>query len=104
MKQPLFDMEMCIIGETKTPKKDIEKKIKAMGGKIVSQIHDGLAAVISTAKDVNRAYDDDIRDAFMRGIQVVPEEILDEVIVCDDPIQLIIAQDMSKRGKDVSFF
>lgn len=103
-KQPLFDMEICIIGEIKLPKKDIEKKIKAMGGKIASQIHDGLAAVISTAKDVNRAYDDDLREAFMRGIQVVPEEFLEDVIMCDDPIQLIVRMDMSNRGKDVSFF
>lgn len=94
-------MEICIIGETNKPRDVIENKIRAMGGKITRNVHDYLGVIISNAKEVSRGYDDDIRGAKIRGIQVVPENFLDQVMSCDDPIQLIVQMDMSERGKDV---
>ena len=41
-------MEFVILGKTTRPKDEIKKEIKKMGGKVVTNIHDRLAAVIST--------------------------------------------------------
>jgi poly [ADP-ribose] polymerase len=41
-------MEFVILGKTAKPKDEIKKEIKKLGGKVVTNIHDRLAAVIST--------------------------------------------------------
>jgi NAD-dependent DNA ligase len=40
-------MEFAILGKTTRPRDEIKKAIKNMGGKVVTNIHDRLAAVIS---------------------------------------------------------
>jgi NAD-dependent DNA ligase len=42
-------MEFVILGKTTRPKNEIKKEIKKLGGKVVTNIHDKLAAVISTS-------------------------------------------------------
>jgi NAD-dependent DNA ligase len=41
-------MEFVILGKTTRSKDEIKKEIKKLGGKVVTKIHDRLAAVIST--------------------------------------------------------
>lgn len=100
IKQPLFDMDFYFIGETKQPKNEIIKKIRLMGGKIATRIHNGLTAVISNVDKVKEV-ESDMKDALLHTIQVVPEEFLDEVMD-NDPIELIVKKDLSGRGGDVS--
>ncbi|XP_055303145.1 poly [ADP-ribose] polymerase-like [Sitodiplosis mosellana] len=97
-KQPLFDMEFCIVGETGISQEDIEKKIEAMGGKITSKVHTSLAAVISNANEVKN-YSELIKDAFIHRIQVIPDDFLNEVME-NDPIEVIVKNDLTKWGKD----
>lgn len=95
-------MEFLIVGETKKPLEHIVHKIRLMGGTIAQNMHSSLAAVISTSEQVDEAKGD-IKEAFFRRIQVIPEEFLDEVIDYYDPIALIVKNDLSAWGKDVSF-
>lgn len=105
-KQPLFDMEFYLFGETRMPREEVEYKIRAMGGKIASKVHTHLAAVISNAKEV-KEHNEVIKEAFMHRIQVIPDDFLDEVMD-NDPVLLIVKKDLSNWGKDVcslsSFF
>lgn len=98
-EQPLFDMEFVIIGETRMAREDIEYKIREMGGKIVSTVHENLTAVISNASEVNGCTEM-IKKAFMHRIQVISDDFLDEVMD-NDPIELIARKDLSEWGKDV---
>jgi NAD-dependent DNA ligase len=41
-------MEFVILGKTTRSKDELKKEIKKLGGKLVTNIHDRLAAVIST--------------------------------------------------------
>ncbi|XP_055303260.1 poly [ADP-ribose] polymerase-like [Sitodiplosis mosellana] len=97
-KQPLFNMEFFIVGATKLPRKDIEHKIQAMGGKMASRIHGYLAAVISNAEEVQIG-EGMIREAFIQRIQVISDDFLNEVMD-HDPIEVIARSDLSKWGKD----
>jgi NAD-dependent DNA ligase len=48
-------MEFVILGKTTKPKDELKKDIKKLGGKVVTNIHDKLAAVISTTGKIVRA-------------------------------------------------
>ena len=100
-KQPLFGMDFCIVGETNMPREDIENKIEAMGGKITTKVHAELAAVISNAEEMKN-FSEMIKEAFMHRIQVVPDSFLNDVMN-NDPIEVIVKNDLSEWGKDVSF-
>jgi NAD-dependent DNA ligase len=52
---PLKNMEFVILGKTTKPKDELKKDIKKLGGKVVTNIHDKLAAVISTTGKIVRA-------------------------------------------------
>jgi NAD-dependent DNA ligase len=41
-------MEFVILGKTTRPREELKNEIKRLGGKVVTKIHDKLAAVIST--------------------------------------------------------
>ncbi|XP_055300545.1 poly [ADP-ribose] polymerase-like isoform X2 [Sitodiplosis mosellana] len=91
-------MEFFIVGATKLPRKDIEHKIQAMGGKMTSTIHGYLAAVISNAEEV-QVGEGMIREAFIQRIQVISDDFLNEVMD-HHPIEVIARSNLSKWGKD----
>ncbi|XP_031628741.1 poly [ADP-ribose] polymerase-like [Contarinia nasturtii] len=97
-KQPLFNMEFFIVGDTKYPRNVIEHKIRAMGGRLVSEMHSRLAAVFSNEDVVNKGGEDIMR-VFILRIQVISDELLDSFLE-NDPIELIAKSDLSKWGKD----
>lgn len=99
MKQPLFDMEFFIIGETERTQNEIEHKIKQMGGRLADKVHANLAAVISNGNEINQV--ETVMEVAKRyGIHVVPEKFVDDV-KDSDPVQLIITMDLSNWGQDV---
>lgn len=98
-KQPLFGMEFFIIGENKKPQIDIANQIQVLGGKIASRIHSRIAAIISNVNEVEKV-GGPMTNAQLHGIQVVPEEFLDEV-PNGDPCELIAEKNISKWGRDV---
>ncbi|XP_031638809.1 poly [ADP-ribose] polymerase 1-like [Contarinia nasturtii] len=96
--QPLCNMEFFIVGDTKQPRNVIEHKIRMMGGRLASEIHSRLAAVISNADVVNKG-GEDIHPAFLHRIQIISDELVGSFLE-NDPIELIIGNDLSKFGKD----
>lgn len=92
-------MEFAIIGKTKLPKDEIKKQIQRMGGKLGTSIHANLAAVISTEKDVERL-GSRMEEAKQHGIQVVPEDFLDDV-KGGGAISFIVSKSLCDWGTDV---
>lgn len=92
-------MEFVLVGNLKAPRAEIEEKIKNLGGKVVSDVHNGIAAVISTRNAV-QTMNAQILEAKLYGIQVVSEDFLTECPVLD-PIQLIIMTSICDWGQNV---
>lgn len=93
-------MEFCVIGKLERSKDEIKSKIEKLGGKLVSSVHEKLAAVISTENEVEKM-NDKMEKAKTFGIQVVPVKFLDEV-KGDNAIKYIKTQSICDWGTDVS--
>lgn len=94
-------MEFVIVGKTEKSKDEIKKVIQKMGGKMGTKIHEKVAAIISTEKEVERlGYR--MQEAKDLGIQVIPETFLDDV-KGKNAVTLIISQSLCDWGTDVNF-
>lgn len=96
----LFNMEFALIGKLKNSKQEIEKAIRKMGGKVVSVIHNKLAAIISNEEEVKRM-GLQMKEAKKFNIQVVTVDFL-TAVETTDPILYIISQSLADWGGDVS--
>lgn len=95
-------MEFVLVGIFKQPISNIKRLIKKLGGKVSAEIHDRVAAIISTVKEVQKM-DKQMTEARKHNIQVVSEDFLDEIQKSDaDPISYIISKSISDWGGDVS--
>lgn len=95
-------MEFVVVGKTKQTTADIKRLIKKLGGKVGTEVHARVAAVISTADEVQKM-GHQMKEAEKHGIQVVSEEFLEEIQEPDtDPILLIISKSISDWTGDVS--
>lgn len=92
---PLLGLEFAIAVETKLPKKDIVHKIQMMGGKISDVVHQKIAAIISNGDKIE-PFEGDMKWALDRGILLIPEEFLNEVMD-NDPIEVMLNMDMCNR-------
>lgn len=99
MKQPLFGMELMIIGDTSTPKDELEHKIKQMGGMVVEKIHENIAVIISNPEEVTQM-GPIMEMAKMHGIHVVPETFVVNT-KNGDPFELMAMYDLSGWGRNV---
>lgn len=95
-------MEFVIVGETVRPKDEIENKIKQMGGKLIENMHENVAAIISNPEEVS-TMGPAMEEAKTKGIHVIPETFIDNVKHID-PIKLIVTMDLSNWGQNVWFF
>ncbi|XP_055294999.1 poly [ADP-ribose] polymerase-like isoform X2 [Sitodiplosis mosellana] len=95
VKQPLFGMEFMIVSKSKG---EIENKIKHMGGNLVEEIHENLAAIISNPAEVSKM-GPIMENAKTYGIHVVSGAFID-AIKNTDPLQLIVMYDLSGWGQD----
>lgn len=100
-KPPLYNMEFVIIGHLEQSNDDIKKTIQKMGGKLGTKVHDKVAAIISTEKEVEKL-GTKMQGAKQMGIQVVPEDFLDAV-KGGGAISFIISKSICDWGTDVSF-
>lgn len=95
-------MEFVLIGRTKQSTVDIKRLIKKLGGKVGTEIHDRVAAIISTKKKV-RKMGKRMRKARKHNIQVVTEKFLDDIQKPGaDPILYITNKSISNWQGDVS--
>lgn len=99
-KPPLYNMEFVIIGKTDKSKDDIKHIIQKMGGKLGTKIHEKVAAIISTENEVMRM-GNRMAEAKELGIQVVPEDFLDDA-KNGAAISYIISKSLCDWGTDVS--
>lgn len=99
MKQPLFGMELMIVGETSTPKDELEHKIKQMGGKVVETIHENVTAIISNAEEVTKM-GPTMEMAKTHGIHVVPDTFIANIKNAD-LFELLAKHDLSGWGQNV---
>lgn len=99
-KPPLYNMEFVIIGHLEQSKDDIKKVIQKMGGKLGTKVHEKVAAIISTEKEVEKL-GSKMQEAKDFGIQVVPEDFLDAV-KGGGAISFITSKSICDWGTDVS--
>lgn len=92
-------MEFAIVGRLKVRQQEIEKKIRKLGGKVVSVIHDKLAAVIACQQDVQKMGFEMVQ-AKRYNIQVISADFLTEATTTD-PMLYIISQSIADWGGDV---
>lgn len=92
-------MDFVIIGKTVKSKDDIKKIIQKMGGKLGTKIHEKLAAIISTEDEVKRM-GSRMNEAKDFGIQIVPEDFLDDV-KNGGAISFITSKSICDWGTDV---
>lgn len=99
-KPPLYMMEFAVIGKTEMSKDDLKSEILKLGGKLTSKMHNKLAAVISTEKEVERM-SSKMQGAKQMGIQVMTEDFLKKVAT-GGAIEYIKTKSICDWGTDVS--
>lgn len=99
-KPPLYKMEFSLIGKLDRSKDEIKKHIEKLGGKLVTSVHDKMAAVISNEDEVEKM-NEKMQKAKSFGIQVVPLKFLDEVKTVN-ALKYIKSQSICDWGSDVS--
>lgn len=93
-------MEFVIVGKTEQSKDDIKKVIQRMGGKLGTKLHENVAAIISTEDEVKRM-GSKMREAKNFGIQVIPEDFLEDVKKNGGAISYITSKSLCDWGTDV---
>lgn len=95
-------MVFVLVGRHKQSTAIIKRLIKKLGGKVGTEIHDRVAAVISTVDEVQKM-GKQMLEARKHNIQVVTEEFLDDIQNPGaDPILYIISKSISDWAGDVS--
>lgn len=96
-------MEFVLVGDFVKPRGYIERLIKRSGGKVGTDIHNRLAAIISTEKEVRRM-GDQMKEARDLLIQVVSEDFLNDIYKPNaDPILYILSNSICEWGGNVSY-
>lgn len=99
---PLKHLQFFIYGKVKTPKEELKKRILKLGGSVASKLHDEIAAVISTKKDVDRM-PNKMEEIKEKDIEVVEETYLDSIDskgTISDSLQLIKVNNIAEWGSD----
>lgn len=100
-RPPLYNMEFVILGKTTAPKEELKEKIRLMGGKVVTKIHERTAAIISNKDEVEKM-NYRMEEAKDNQIQVVPESFVDHVQKKGGALDYIQARSICDWGSDVS--
>lgn len=100
-REPLYNMHVVIIGETKKSRDELKQNIEKMGGKLVTKLQEHIAVVISNPEEIEKM---NSRMSLVRDldIQVVPETFLD-AIASDSPsetMEKIKSMSLSKWGSE----
>ncbi|XP_071441476.1 poly [ADP-ribose] polymerase [Hetaerina americana] len=96
---PLKKLEFVLHGLLPKSKEEITKEIIRLGGRVITKVHDKLAAVISTKEQVEKM-GKQILDAQDMDIQVVSEDFIKEVRGLSDVRNLIIQKSICDWGSN----
>lgn len=88
-----------MIGKTDLLRSELKDTIQKLGGKLSTKLHEKLAAVISSAKEVERM-NEKMLDAKKMGIQVVTENFFNE-LGKSGAIEYIKTKSICDWGSDV---
>ncbi|XP_076286203.1 poly-(ADP-ribose) polymerase [Lasioglossum baleicum] len=100
--KPLKHMQFFIIGRMAKDKNDLKKEIINLGGEVSSKLHENIAAVISTQKEIDKM-SARMEEAESLNIQVITEDFLEEAKEYTKPaISLIKKKTISTWGGDLS--
>ncbi|XP_031827907.1 poly-(ADP-ribose) polymerase [Nomia melanderi] len=100
--KPLKHMQFFIIGRTKKDKNELKKDIIHLGGDVASKLHENVAAVISTQKDIDKM-SAKMEEAQSLNIQVITEDFVEEAKEYTKPaISLIKKKTISSWGGNLS--
>lgn len=92
-------MEFFVIGKTAQSRADLKNAIQQLGGKLSTKLHDKLAAVISSEKEVERM-NEKMKEAKSMGIQVITEDFMDKLDKAG-AVEYIKSKSICKWGSDV---
>lgn len=92
-------MEFGLIGKFDRSRDEIKSTIEKLGGKLVSSVHEKMAAVISNESEVEKM-NEKMQKAKSYGIQVVSLKFLDDVKT-GNAIKYIKTQSLCDWGTDV---
>lgn len=93
-------MEIVRLGNLALNYSDMKSTIEKMGGRLVTQIHDKTAVIISNQEEIDKM-NEKMQLAKNCGIQVVPESFLEEV-QDGGAVEYIAKYSISGWGSDVS--
>ncbi|XP_012286246.1 poly [ADP-ribose] polymerase [Orussus abietinus] len=98
--KPLKNMQFVILGRTQKDKEELKKEIAHLGGKVVTKIHDKLAAVISNPTEVGKM-NKRMEEVKAQDIQVVTEDFIEEAKEFSSaPFMLIKKKSICDWGSD----
>lgn len=95
-------MEFAVVGNVGKSMNEIEQLVRRKGGKVVTTIHDKLAAIISNRNEV-QAMGYQMVAARSSNIQVVSVEFLTHIENGNDPILYIMNENLCQWGGNVRF-
>ncbi|CAG9783197.1 unnamed protein product [Diatraea saccharalis] len=100
---PLKNLQFFIYGKLKTPKEDLKRRILKLGGLVVNSLTDTLAAVVSTARDIERM-PEKMSQIQEKDIEVVDESFFDlidpQTGTVSNTLQLIKQHNIAEWGSD----
>ncbi|XP_077991916.1 poly [ADP-ribose] polymerase 1-like [Glandiceps talaboti] len=76
--KPLHNCKIILVGNLSQSNKDISKKVKALGGEVVSKVTGQVACVISTQEEVDKM-SKKITEAKKADVHIVSEDFLENV-------------------------
>lgn len=92
-------MEFFVIGKTAQSRADLKNAIQQLGGKLSTKLHEKLAAVISSEKEVERM-NEKMKEAKSMGIQVITEDFMDKLDKAG-AVEYIKSKSICDWGSDV---
>lgn len=100
-REPLYNMQIVVIGNLSMGKDELKRCIEAMGGKLTTTLQSMINVVISTEKEVQKM-NKRMQEVKALRIQVVPEEFLRKIKTGSqlDTMEQIKAMEISDWGSD----
>lgn len=99
--KPLKNMQFVILGQTNKSKDTLKKEIVLLGGSVVTKLHENLAAVISSSKEIEKM-NKRMEEVKSLDVQVISEDFVEEAKdYTETPYALINKKTISDWGGDV---
>lgn len=99
----LYNLEFAVVGRLSGARPALKAAIERLGGKLVSKVHEHLAAVIASEKEVEKM-SEKMTEVKSWGVHVVKETFVDELEEGKTGIDYIKEHAICDWGTDVRWF